>query len=82
MSPVSQSIKNHFLEEWVTSIFYGGEWNDVEDGTLKENVKDVRGLMSTYIDKHTKEVVFITEKITGYRIKQREFRPVVVDSKE
>lgn len=70
--------KPYFLPEWVTGIFYGGQWHDVQEGTFRTGIKTAYGTSVIYIEDFTKEVVFLREEITGYKIKQREFKPVVV----
>lgn len=79
-SPDSRSTKNkeYFLPEWVTGIHYAGSWYDVEEGSFRQGVQTTRGTMTIYVDSYSDEVIFLEERITGYRIKQQEFRPVVV----
>lgn len=75
----SLSTDPYFLLEWVTGIFYGSRWHDVREGTLKEQTTS-RGKRLVYVDQYTDEIIFLEERVTGFKIKQREFRPVVVDS--
>jgi len=72
--------KPYFLPEWVTGVFYGGQWHDVQEGSFRPDIKTTYGTSVVYIEDFTKEVVFLEEKITGYKIKQREFKPVVVQA--
>lgn len=83
MSPVNQptSRDEYFLPEWVIGVFYGNKWYEVEEGSLK-TISTERGRMTVYVDEYSKEVVFLSFPITGWRIKQREFRPVVVETQE
>jgi len=74
----STSIREYFLPEWVVGILYNGEWFEIEEGSLKEKIQTPRGTMTIYIDPFSKEVVFLKEEIMGFRIKQQEFRPVLV----
>jgi hypothetical protein len=73
-----QTKKEYFLPEWVIGVFYGSEWHDVEEGSFRENVETTRGTMMVYVDSYSRELIFLKEEITGYKIKPREFRPVVV----
>jgi len=73
-----QTKKEYFLPEWVTEVFYGGEWHDVEEGSFREGVETTRGTMTIYVDSYTRDLVFLKEEVIGYKIKPREFRPVVV----
>jgi len=68
----------YFLPEWVVGILYHGDWHEVEEGSLREGVETTRGTMAIYVDAYSKEVIFLKEEITGYRIKQQEFRPVLI----
>lgn len=78
----SPPTKDYFLLEWVTSIYYGGVWYEIEEGTLRE-VTTPMGAMLVYIDKFSTEVTFVkTDIVTGWTIKQTTFRPVVVDPQE
>lgn len=78
MSRDNQPTKQYFLPEWVIAVLYMGEWYDVEEGSLSEGVETSQGTMSIYVDSYTREIIFLKEEITGYKIKYREFRPVVV----
>lgn len=60
----------YFLPEWVTSIFYGGTWHVVKDGTFREGIATDHGEMSVYEDPFDGEITFVLETITGYRIKK------------
>ena len=73
-----QTSADYFLPEWVVGVLYMGEWHEVAEGTLKEGVETERGTMTVYADQYSGEIVFLKEEITGYRIKPREFRPVVI----
>ena len=81
MSSDSLRTDPYFLLEWVIGIFYGGNWHFVEEGSLKEQ-SGPRGKRVVYIESYTNEIVFLEEKITGFKIKPREFRPVVVEQDE
>lgn len=79
-SPVSQSTNGpeYFLPEWVNEVFYGGQWHEVKEGSLRQGVQTTRGTITIYVDGYSDQIIFLEEKITGYRIANREFRPVVV----
>lgn len=62
----------YWFPTWVTGIFYGGQWHDVAQGKFREGVLTDHGDMTAYEDPFSGEKIFITEKITGYRVKEPE----------
>lgn len=82
MSQGSPPTKDYFLPEWVTGVFYGDDWYNIQEGSLKYLLTS-KGVLATYLDPYSNEVVFVrVDMITGWRITQREFRPVVVSPEE
>lgn len=59
-----------FLPEWVVGVFYGGRWNDVKEGSLREGILSDYGEMVVYEDPFAGELVFVLEPITGYKVKK------------
>ena len=67
----AQTQTQFFFASWVTAIFYGGRWHDVQPGSFKEGIGTDHGEMAVYKDTfNLDEVVFITEPITGYKVKE------------
>lgn len=60
----------YFLPEWITGVFYGGCWHEVREGTFREGIGTDQGDMAVYEDPFDGQILFITEPITGFRVKK------------
>jgi hypothetical protein len=65
----------YFPPHWIVGVFYGGSWHDVEEGSFKEGICTDHGPMAVYRDPFNKEAIFLTERITGFRVKKPEDPP-------
>lgn len=67
---LSTSATQFFFPEWVTAVFYGCDWHVVKPGSFKEGIATDHGEMAVYQDWFDDELVFVTEPITGYKVKK------------
>lgn len=60
----------YFPPQWIVGVFYGGHWHDVEEGSFKEGLVSDHGQMAVYRDPFNQDAVFITEPITGFKVRK------------
>lgn len=64
-------IGKYFEREWVTEIYYGGEWYQVKPGTY-QSFSTQDGLVYSYEDPVDAESVVVSEEVKGYKFRKPE----------
>ena len=65
-----------FFPNQIVGIFYGSRWHEVKEGTFKDGIDTAdHGEMSVYMDPFSEEIIFLTEHISGFKIKKPEPPP-------
>src|SRR5689334_22209927 len=69
-TPTTEPTTYFFFPEWVIGVFYAGHWDQVKEGTFREGIPTRYGDMVVYEDPFNGELTFVSEPITGYRVKR------------
>lgn len=64
-----------FLDEWIEEILYSGHWFKIKVGTYKE-VEILDGVMVVYQDPFDDMLVFVLERVVGFKVKRPEPPPL------
>ena len=66
-----------FLPEWVTEVFYGGQWHQILLGSFRRTRTDY-GVVYTYEDPYSRESVYVATDIEGYKFRKPELSANVI----